>query len=395
MSKTFGTLKEVREKLLGYRFESVVRLAPIAYERLAAIEAGKEAPSFLELDRLARLYGLDMDAMCGDPIALTPGDGVEVLTRLEEFRDVDDITRSRIVAAANAAKDLISLNARTGTEDLRTSFQRERPRLSLKSGGALAYQQGAELARQTRSHLGIGNKPIASLRDLVADEFPSLTILHADLGTNGPAGLGFVDRLRGPVIVLNSRGKNENPCVRRFSLAHELCHMLIDWNGQEPLATISGYFNERDLERERRANAFAVRFLCPPPVLQRIDPNDERQSRKVLRDYGIPYAAWRLYVRNVRNLEMPKQSPSTWGQLGDTVWADAEEPLGVASFPLTEVPTERRTRIAELAARLYSAGDLARDEFAEMLGVSPASELERVLDYFAFDPPDENHHNVA
>jgi Zn-dependent peptidase ImmA (M78 family) len=394
MSKTFRTLREVREKLLGYRFDSVVRLAPIPPERLEAIEGG-EAPTFLELDRLARLYGVDMDVLCDEPIALTPGDGVEVLTRLDEFRDVDDITRSRIVVAANAAKDLISLYARTGVEDRRTCFQRERPRLDLKRAGALPYQQGATLASQMRSRLGIGNHAIRSLRDLVAEQFPSLTVLHADLGSQGPAGLGLVDRLRGPVIVLNSRGKNENPCVRRFSLAHELCHMLIDWNGQEPLATISGYFNERDLERERRANAFAVRFLCPPRVLQRIAPNDEKESRKALRDYGIPYAAWRLYVRNERNMELSKQPPSMWGQLEDSAWADAEEPLGIASFPLSEVPTERRTRIAELAARLYSAGEMPRDEFAEMLGVTPAAELERVLDYFAFDLPDESNQDAA
>ncbi len=40
-----------------------------------------------------------------------------------------------------------------------------------------------------------------------------------------------------------------------------------------------------------------------------------------------------------------------------------------------------------LAARCYSAGALPRDAFAEMLGVTPAHDLEAVLDWFALPLP--------
>lgn len=386
---TIKTLKDVREKLLGYRFDTVVRLAPIAPERLEAIERG-EAPTFLEVERLARLYGLDAETLCQEPVKLSSGDGVAALTSLEEFREVDDLTRSRIVAAASAAKDLINLYRIAGTENVRAEFLRERPRLSARDHRDQPHRQGAALARQLRKHLKLGTKPIPSLRDLMAAAFPALTVLRADLGRDGPAGLGFVDALRGPVIVLNTRGKNENPCVRRFSLAHELCHLLVDWNGREPLASISGYFNERDLERERRANAFAVRFLCPPQIVEQLDEDNEQKLQEVLARYGLPYAAWRLYLRNERGIELPKRPPASMLPLRDASWADAEAPLEIESFPLQEVPTERRTRIAELAARLHSEGKIGRDELAEMLGVTPAAEVERVLDYFAFDLPDDS-----
>lgn len=394
MSKTFSSLRDVREKLLGYRFESVVHFAPIEASRLEAIEAGETEPTFLEMYRLARLYGLDVDTLCEEPIVLAPGDGVTVLTSLQEFKELGDATRSRIVLAANAAKDLIWLYKMSGQKNQRAQFLAERPSLSLKGSGERPHRQGASLARQLRLHLQLKDEPIPSLRTLVAEQFPSLSVLYSDLGGDqGPAGLGFADAVRGPVIVLNTRGKNENPWVRRFSLAHELCHLLVDWNGQDSLASISGYFDEHRLAQEQRANAFAVRLLCPPRIVQKLDLEDEKASRRVIEDYGIPYAAWRLYVRNERKHDLPEHPP--WLQLEHAEWDRAEKPPGIDGFPLDEVPTERRTLIAELAARLYSKGKLSRDAFAEILGVTPASDLERVLDSLALNLPDSSSETAA
>jgi Zn-dependent peptidase ImmA (M78 family) len=248
------------------------------------------------------------------------------------------------------------------------------------------YQQGAALARELRRHLQLGHRPIPSLRDFVAEQWPSLTVLHAELGNHGPAGLSFVDAMRGPTIVLNLNGKNQNHCVRRFSLAHELCHLLVDWNGSQPIATISGYFNDSALDREQRANSFAVRFLCPPKILSGCDL-DNSEHRKKLARYGLPYAAWRLYLRNELG-DLPETTPKELLDLGtDEQWQRAEEPRGVEGFPLPQVPPERRTEIARVAARLYSLGEIPRDEFAEMLQVTPAADLEQVLNFFALDPP--------
>ncbi|WP_428265766.1 ImmA/IrrE family metallo-endopeptidase [Haliangium sp.] len=379
-------LKDVRERLLGYKLSSVARLTSLSLERLQAIEAGDE-PDFYELSLLARVYGIDIEKLVEQPIHLAPGDGIELLTSMDEFKEIDDVTRARVVAAANAARDLVTLFELKHGESPRVRFLQERPRLSLdqREKNALPHQQGTALARQLRQQYSLSTNPIASMRDFVRDAFPDLFVLYAALGPHGPAGLGFADPLRGPVIVLNTQGKNENPCVRRFSLAHELCHLLIDWNGRESLASISGYFNERGLDRERRANAFAVRFLCPPSVLQRLSDPTGTDGRRARAKYGLPYAAWRKYLRNERSIELPR-SPERGVAAS---WSRAEEPDNVANFPLEEVPTERRNSIAELAAELYSDGRIGRDEFADMMGVTPAEEVERVLDFFALDWPDE------
>jgi Zn-dependent peptidase ImmA (M78 family) len=56
--------------------------------------------------------------------------------------------------------------------------------------------------------------------------------------------------------------------VRRFSLAHELCHLLFDRNRAVDLAIASGPWAPRDLER--RANAFAAAFLMPSQLVERL-----------------------------------------------------------------------------------------------------------------------------
>ncbi len=371
-----NTLKGIRAQLLGYRERYVADALGIPLDRLSRIESGSLEPSVLELERMADLYGLPAEMLADDPVKLSPGDGVEVLTSLDEFRELGDTARHKIVRAASAARDLTQL-AKLQGEDRRIEFAREAPQQ--QPGRDSPHRQGRAIARELRSRLGIGTGPIGSLRDLMSDRYPSLSILYADLGPYGPAGLSFADHLRGPAIVLNLRGKNENAQVRRFSLAHELCHLLVDWNRRQPLATVSGYFCESGLEREQRANAFAVRFLLPEGVLRTcMDAGDW----KTLSAYGLPNRALQLYVQNeAGGKELPRLLPERQD------WEQAERPVGLDPFPLAEVPTERRTHVASLAARLHSRGAIARDMFAEYLRVGVSLDLERVLDFFALDPP--------
>ena len=53
------------------------------------------------------------------------------------------------------------------------------------------------------------------------------------------------------------------------------------------------------------------------------------------------------------------------------------------------MPSERRTLIAELAARAWSNGDVSRSRFAELLAVRPTAPVERVLDLLGLSRPDE------
>ena len=70
-----------------------------------------------------------------------------------------------------------------------------------------------------------------------------------------------------PVIFCNSsfwRGKIGS--VRRFTLAHELCHLLLDRELGDELAVATGPWAPVDIEQ--RANAFAAAFLMPTWLLR-------------------------------------------------------------------------------------------------------------------------------
>lgn len=70
-----------------------------------------------------------------------------------------------------------------------------------------------------------------------------------------------------PTIALNSSyARGISPHVNRFSVAHELCHLLYDRTHGRRLALASGPWAPAHIER--RANAFAAMFLMPPHLLR-------------------------------------------------------------------------------------------------------------------------------
>jgi Zn-dependent peptidase ImmA (M78 family) len=378
------TLKDVRERLLGYRLDSIPRLTNIPLSRLQVLEAGQSVPTVFEAEELSRVYGIDADLLADRRIRLNPNDVVEVFASLEEFRVIGDPLKAKIIEAANAAKDLREMERLSGRQP-----HKQLARIAYQ-GTEAPYQQGRDIALKFRQMLHLRPGPIASMRDLFRDNLPGVTLLYAGLGAQGVAGMALADRRRSATIVLNLEGKNENACVRRFSLAHELCHLVADWSRGQPIGILSGYYNDAARAKEQRANAFAVRFLCPEADLEKLPKDPSAAAMELMREYGLHYSAARLYLNNERMARLPEQASEELVVLAsiDHRWEEAEAPNGIADFPLQSVPPERRTRIAALAALLYSRGQIQRDRFAELLRLTPADEVEKVLGFFDLDPPE-------
>jgi Zn-dependent peptidase ImmA (M78 family) len=124
----------------------------------------------------------------------------------------------------------------------------------------LPWEQGYELAEQVSDLL----RPMAVRSPCIVDALADLdvrvdTITLAD------------DRIRGvtvagpqhhPAILVNSsHPRNQGPEGRAFTLAHELCHLVVDRRIGRKLAVASGPW--APVEIEQRANAFAADFLMP------------------------------------------------------------------------------------------------------------------------------------
>jgi Zn-dependent peptidase ImmA (M78 family) len=161
------------------------------------------------------------------------------------------------------------------------------------------YVQGYALAEEVTASLGLhSDRPTSVSRILEL-----LGVATADVELRDPrvramsvAGRGF-----GPTIATNLRYRNaQKSTVHRFTLAHELCHVLFDRGTGDLSAVASGDWAPRDLER--RANAFAAMLLMPSAFVGRLVAESPYDVGTL---DGIAWIAHRLetsYVATIHHL---------------------------------------------------------------------------------------------
>lgn len=127
-------------------------------------------------------------------------------------------------------------------------------------GSKAPYEQGYELANWLRAHMGIGPDQTADPRAILTGLgiSPQTTTIPGAIDAVAVWGANH-----GPAILLNlySASRASTPNGLRTTLAHEICHLLIDRNGALPVAEILGGQVAR--KAEQRANAFAAELLLP------------------------------------------------------------------------------------------------------------------------------------
>lgn len=236
-----------------------------------------------------------------------------------------------------------------------------------------AWKVGYSLAESARASLGIGNRPIASMRELVESTF-RIPVLQSDL-PNWVAG-ATVDTLGDRGILLNASGQNENVWVRRATLAHELCHFLFDPEDILRSVCVDSYENsEADPERsldtdfaEQRANAFAVAFLAPPSEVRRIVPGTITAEgvERVMSAFGIGRVAAHYHVWNA-NYRNYDPLPVNSVHITPTDEQIAAENFTLDYFRPSSTPLMRRGRFAYLVAAAVDSGMISDDTAAQYL----------------------------
>ena len=159
-------------------------------------------------------------------------------------------------------------------------------------GALTAVEDGYDLAEELHEHYegkfhrgdSVDIEGMLKLLDVGVAELP----LH-DRAVRGVsiAGPGYR-----PAIGINTNHPaNERECDHRFTLAHELCHLLFDRGEEGRLAIASGPWAPRGMER--RADAFAAMLLMPWPAVQRAA---ERSKVPIDTAEGVRGVAQRLRV---------------------------------------------------------------------------------------------------
>jgi Zn-dependent peptidase ImmA (M78 family)/DNA-binding XRE family transcriptional regulator len=224
---------------------------PAGLTRLAVgqIEAGTRSVSSIELDRIAYAVGRDIKSFFAESFAEH-----DALTAL--FRS--DSALAEQTELLRALRDSLALGREmTNLERLlaidRAQLLTAAYELPAPNSRWDAIQQGQKIAAEERQRLGLGVSPVTELGELLESQGVRTGIVSLPGNTSG---LTLSDETVGVFVVING----DHPELRRrFSLAHEYAHVLLD---RDRSGAISRAENRADL-LEVRANAFAAEFLMP------------------------------------------------------------------------------------------------------------------------------------
>jgi Zn-dependent peptidase ImmA (M78 family)/transcriptional regulator with XRE-family HTH domain len=399
----------------GLTQEDVAQHLDVSRPTVAQMELGNRAVTSLELDRLARHYGRDLREFLDDEFQAH--DALAALFRA----DPEVATESHVV---DALRRCVTVGREVTNLERLLGIDRE-------CGAAAVYplppprnrwqavQQGERVSTEERQRLGLGFAPVGSIAELL--ETQSVRTALIDL-PDDVSGLTMADAAIGVFVVAN---RLHAAVRRRFSLAHEYAHALLD---RDRLGTVSRS-TERDDLIEVRANAFAATFLLPTegvrqfmtvigkggPSRQRADVFDEggvveASSRtapksqdtqmydvaELAEHFGVSRLATLYRLRNLRWL-----SDAAFDHLKQH--EDAGHGRAVADMlQLPEIDEgaardEYRHRFLNLALEAFRRSAISRAKLSELVNLIGLDdhELADLLDTFGWDNTDEPFHVLA
>jgi len=254
--------KELGQRLKGGREacgmtqDDVARHLGVSRSTVAQRELGKRAVTGIELSRLAYLFGKDLRSF----VAVEAPDQEDALVAL--FRLHPELSSQEAVLDAlrhclALGRELTNLERLLGVDrGLATvvAYPLPRPRTKWE-----AIQQGERIALEERRRLGLGLAALQDVAELL--EAQGIRTAHVTLPED-ISGLTLIEPEIGFFVVANLE---HHILRRRFSYAHEYCHVLVD---RDERGLVSRG-QDRDKLIEIRANAFAAGFLMPADAVRR------------------------------------------------------------------------------------------------------------------------------
>jgi Zn-dependent peptidase ImmA (M78 family) len=135
------------------------------------------------------------------------------------------------------------------------------------------WVQGYELAQEFVGTMAQHHGARASDIELLVSQL-GISTSDTEVADTTIRGFTIAGPQHRPTILSNRNCSwNASQAGRRFTIAHELCHLLHDRPYGRQVATASGPWSPRDVEQ--RANAFAAMLLMPPDsvaeIIRRLD----------------------------------------------------------------------------------------------------------------------------
>ena len=261
-----------------------------------------------------------------------------LLKRFERYRRIQELT--------NASGDARSL-----------------PRFHVDR--STTFGQTEQMASRARRSMDLGGRPAMSLAEVVQERFGVMLFLD-DLGSRGSAACVRTDS--DAAILLN---RNEAPWRRRYSLAHQLFH-LVTWDSAAASWRRGKHHTTWPDRVEELANGFASALLLPGDDLRgefqsRFEGRDPSDPGLVnmARTYGVSTSAllWRLRTLGLMEEEAVRK------RLGSGPFRGMDR----ASRPRqwSEPPPDLPDRFVRLVALAYRTGEISRSVAARYLETNP------------------------
>jgi Zn-dependent peptidase ImmA (M78 family)/transcriptional regulator with XRE-family HTH domain len=268
-------------------------------------------------------------------------------------------------------------------------FQAAQPAVPMPRRGRLV-DQGTELARDALGHVPayVGDPTKVELPDLVEEGF-GVDVIVQDLSCDGLAWRDTTSRL---IVV----GTGTAPTRQRFSIAHELGHILANDDQQLHLDQDVMDPTDRRQPSEMRANAFAAAFLMPEEAV-RAAVDSRRAGTGQLSDvdfssivmkFAVSPSALAYRMSNLGLIDAPErahfghlntaQCANLVGQIDKYVeWASnstkERAPLALLS-QMVEAYLAHKTTLRPLANILGVSTDRLREGLEPMLGAAEDAE---------------------
>ena len=206
-------------------------------------------------------------------------------------------------------------------------------------------------ARSLRVHWGLGNDPIPNLVELLEEQGVKVLAINLTNIDGLTARVRRIGKGAVPVIVVNRKEWGER---QRFTLAHELGHMVMDVAAK--------------LDGEKAAYRFAGAFLMPADSLWA----EIGKHRKAI-GWGELFELKKLFGASVQAITYRCKDLGIFSQATFKRLFDEFERLGWRSWPYKEpyaIEGEEPKRFERLTFRALAEGAISEAKAAELLDIS-------------------------
>lgn len=315
-------------------------------------EEGRSQPNLTQLEKLAELYGREIDYFLRE----TPAPPQDIKFRGKPGQSLKELSKETKIVLARF------------DELCRTALEFEtlldkRPEVRLPRFEEHAPPEA--VAQYLREMFGAGYKPIPGLRTILENE--GVRIFELPIPEDSFSGFSFWHSDYGPCILVSAR---EIKGRRNFTLAHELAHLL--YGHGSSLCYIPLKFTEPGRGLEYKANQIATELLLPEPGVVEDFRKRDLSGTPSPKDMAPMASKWVVSIQalgyRLENLGLIR------GGHTDTLW-EAKPPR----FRRPRIPRWERQlgkRFVSMSIEVHQNNFISIGKLAHVLGIPIRKALE-------------------